>query len=535
MSQRDRAGDTASTRTSEIRPIAALDEDSSAFIPSTPRSERPMAGTLPLGPHEPDTAAIDFARERERVLQRAEHIANGQRLARALHLGIPLWLASFGMDAYAVHLAGTGDIRRIVCLRLVGAAAAVGVLWRLKQPTPPSPRELWLLDVGIFTLASVLGTLLALSFGGIAGPYATGIIVIMVARGATALAPWRSAALSLGIPALSFPLLTLGAAFFDEDVAAQFRDPVQLGAFFIFLCFVAMAWLHLTQGADFAWQLRRAALETRNIGRYKLERRLGGGGMGDVWAAYDQALKHRVALKTVNGHRPGSSALARLEREARALAELTHPNTVRVFDYGVTDDGLWYYAMELLDGENLRDLVVRVGPLPVEQLLHIGRQVLRALGEAHAKGIIHRDIKPENVFVAVLGGEPDIVKLLDFGIAKAPLDTDSRLTATGVVTGTPAYMPPELLLGHAADARSDIYCFGGTLFFAATGKLPFSEPAQLGLLAARLSAEAPCLSDASPGPVSPVLDAIVRRCMASDPSARYASVHEVLDALSELA
>src|SRR6185295_9030078 len=130
--------------------------------------------------------------------------------------------------------------------------------------------------------------------------------------------------------------------------------------------------------------------------------------------------------------------------------------TVRVFDYGVTDDGLWYYAMELLQGDSLHDLVARVGPLPLDRLLYIGRQVLRALGEAHGKGIIHRDIKPENVFVAELGGERDIVKLLDFGIAKAIAGDDAVLTVTGAIAGTPAYMPPEVLLGHSADARSDI-------------------------------------------------------------------------------
>jgi serine/threonine-protein kinase len=326
----------------------------------------------------------------------------------------------------------------------------------------------------------------------------------------------------------------LGAQL-DERIAAQFADPFELSKFIMFLVFVAMTGFLLTLGGDFAWRLRRQALETRNIGRYKLERHLGRGGMADVWAAYDVALKHRVALKTMNGQLRGPSALLRFEREARALAELTHPNTVRVFDYGVTDDGLWYFAMELLEGENLHDLVARTGPLSVERLVRIGRQVLRALGEAHAKGIIHRDIKPENVFVAVLGGEPDIVKLLDFGIAKAAPSTDAKLTVTGAVAGTPAYMPPEVILGRAADVRSDIYCFGATLFFAATGKLPFSEQTQMGVLAARLMTEPPRLSEATPGPIPALLEAIVLRCMATDPTARYGSVQELLDALAGLA
>jgi serine/threonine-protein kinase len=254
------------------------------------------------------------------------------------------------------------------------------------------------MDVGIFTFISVLGGLLILSSGGITSPYCTGLIVILVSRGATTLAPWRRGVWMFGIPALAFPSLLGFAALVDEQIAAQFNDPIEFSKIVMFWTFMAMTWLLLTLGGDFAWRLRREVLETRNIGRYKLERRIGCGGMGDVWAAYDLALKHRVALKTVSGRRQGSSALLRFEREARALAELTHPNTVRVFDYGVTDDGLWYYAMELLEGENLHDLVMRSGPLSVQRLVHIGRQVLRALGVAHAKGIIHRDIKPENVF-----------------------------------------------------------------------------------------------------------------------------------------
>jgi tRNA A-37 threonylcarbamoyl transferase component Bud32 len=518
----------ATTRTSESVASSELADPNSRARGGQP------SPTLPLAMREAEQAAVSFARERERVLRRSEHTASVRRFEKVVSIGLALWGGTIVADWWVIERISSARAGHILAIRLAGTLAILLVFWRLRRPPEPSPRLLALMDVGMFTFICTLGGLLVWSSGGIASPFLTGLLVIIVARGATTLAPWRQGVWMFGIPALTFPSVLLFAGQVDERIAAQFGDPLEVTRFVMFLLFLAMTQVLLIMGGDFAWQLRRQALETRNIGRYKLERLLGRGGMGDVWAAYDVTLKHRVALKTVSSQRQSPSALVRFEREARALAELTHPNTVRVFDYGVTDDGLWYYAMELLDGENLHELVVRSGPLPAPRLVNIGRQVLRALGEAHAKGIIHRDIKPENVFVAVLGGEPDIVKLLDFGIAKAPLDTDSKLTATGVVTGTPAYMPPELLLGHAADARSDIYCFGGTLFFAATGKLPFTEQPQLGLLAARLSAGAPCLSDASPGPVSPVLDAIVRRCMASEPSARYASVHEVLEALSEL-
>jgi serine/threonine-protein kinase len=157
--------------------------------------------------------------------------------------------------------------------------------------------------------------------------------------------------------------------------------------------------------------------------------------------------------------------------------------------------------------------------------------VLRALGEAHAKGIIHRDIKPENLFVAELGGESDVVKLLDFGIAKATLGGDATLTNTGFVAGTPAYMAPELMLGHPADVRSDLYSFGATLYFALTGQLPFSERDAAALLSKHLEGEPARLSAMSNMHVPPMLERVVRRCMAKDPGERPASTRELIEEL----
>ena len=515
----------AVTRTSETNVAPALLE----HVPRHARSA--STPTLPLEPGRPDPAAISFALERERVLRRCEHTASVQRLHKATTIGMPFWLGALGLDAWALLAAGAGNPRHFVTLRLAGTFAALLAMWRLRRPPEPTPRALVLMDVGLFSLLTALGGLLIWSYGTIDSPHSTGLIMILVARGATTLAPWNRGAWMMGIPILSFALVMLLAAGCDANIAAQFRDPAKQVSIGFFVCFLTMTWLLLSLGGDFAWRLRREALETRNIGRYQLERLIGRGGMGEVWAAYDTALKHRVALKTVAGHRPGSSALARLEREARALAELTHPNTVRVFDYGVTEDGLWYYTMELLQGENLHDLVTRVGPLPEERLLRLASQVLRALGEAHTKGIIHRDIKPENVFVAELGGERDIAKLLDFGMAKATIMDGDSLTRTGRLAGTPAYMPPEIILGQPADARSDIYSFGATLYFAATGKLPFNDSTQIGLFAAHIKSDPVPLSAAASSPVSPLLEQLVQRCMAKEPGARYPTTQAVLQAL----
>jgi serine/threonine-protein kinase len=199
---------------------------------------------------------------------------------------------------------------------------------------------------------------------------------------------------------------------------------------------------------------------------------------------------------------------------------LTHPNIVRVFDHGVTEDGLWYYAMVLLHGENLRELVEREGPLSASRLLGIARQVLRALGEAHMKGIIHRHIKPDNVIIAELGGEIDVPKLLDFGIAQAMARDEPNITHTGRLVGSPAYMPPEVIRGLDADVRSDIYSFGATLYFALTAQLPFSDGGRRELFEAHLHSPAPLASAASPRPIPPQLERIIQRCMAKNPAHR---------------
>jgi eukaryotic-like serine/threonine-protein kinase len=160
--------------------------------------------------------------------------------------------------------------------------------------------------------------------------------------------------------------------------------------------------------------------------------------------------------------------------------------------------------------------------------------VLRALGEAHAKGIIHRDIKPENVFIAELGGEADVAKLLDFGIAKAMLSRDSTLTGSGCVAGTPAYMPPEVILGGPADIRSDIYSFGAMIFFALTAKVPFDEGEPQSVFFAHLNTPPPLLSCVSKAPVPAALEQIIQRCMAKDPCARFASTQALLEELTQV-
>jgi serine/threonine-protein kinase len=215
-----------------------------------------------------------------------------------------------------------------------------------------------------------------------------------------------------------------------------------------------------------------------------------------------------------------------------ATAELAHPNTVRIYDHGVTEDGLWYYAMELLSGEDLGTLVRHEGPLAPARALHLVRQLARAMAEAHAHGIIHRDIKPENIFVTTLGGEVDFVKVLDFGIAKFDrADGSGRLTTTGFVAGTPAYVAPEVTTGGAADARTDVYGIGGTLYYALTGTIPFRADNARAMFQKHLCEplEAPSARRGEPLPAD--LEAVVVRAMSKQPEDRYAHAGELAHAL----
>ena len=205
--------------------------------------------------------------------------------------------------------------------------------------------------------------------------------------------------------------------------------------------------------------------KARQLGQYRLGRCLGAGGMGEVYLGEHLLLRRPCAIKLIRPERVGDPKnLQRFEREVRATATLTHPNTIQIFDYGHADDGTFYYVMEYLEGMTLEQLVTAHGPLPPARAIHCLRQLCGALREAHAIGLIHRDIKPGNVMVCERGGVPDVVKLLDFGLVLSlgGAQDGERLTQQGAISGTPAYMSPEQAEGREdLDLRSDIYSLGG--------------------------------------------------------------------------
>ena len=280
--------------------------------------------------------------------------------------------------------------------------------------------------------------------------------------------------------------------------------------------------------------LRRQVRDARRLGQYTLGEKLGEGGMGVVYRASHAMLRRPTAIKLLA--EGGDASLARFEQEVQLLAGLNHPNIVTVHDYGRTADGSFYYAMELLDGMDLEKLVAADGPQPPERVIHIVRQAARGLQEAHDVGLVHRDIKPANVFVCRWWGEPDAVKVLDFGLAKNKADPRTSVTGHNVVLGTPLYISPEALKDAAlVDARSDIYSLGAVAYHLLTAEPVFAGRSAVEVCAQHLHSAPVAPSERLGRAVPADLEAIILRCLAKSRGDRYATAAELERALAACA
>ncbi|MFQ3650598.1 MAG: serine/threonine-protein kinase [Gemmataceae bacterium] len=269
--------------------------------------------------------------------------------------------------------------------------------------------------------------------------------------------------------------------------------------------------------------LQQQAFQAQQLGQYRLKRRIGSGGMGEVYEAEHILLRRRCAIKLIRPEQTQDLAvLERFEREVQAMAGLNHPNNVEVFDYGQSDDGTFYYVMEYLEGLTLEELVSRFGPLPPARVIHLLRQVCRALREAHGVGLLHRDIKPSNIIVCTQGGEFDVIKLLDFGLVQSiGTETDSRLTIKGMILGSPLFMSPEQAAGrNDLTPAADIYAVGGVGYFLLTGHPPFERETAMELMLAHAYEPVPPPSTYVPG-LPEDLQQLIVRCLAKKPADRF--------------
>ncbi len=472
-------------------------------------------------------------RAKERVLDAMLRVAaneelqtNRRRMSIAYAIAAVLVPCFAALDFLFLAVDPEWNIEAILGIRLaVTPILMIASLRTRRREITPAELDAWVMVAPVLLTGAM--ALSVMVTGMLDSPYVPGLL--LVACGYPFVPQHYRRALWTGTFAtLVFPTLYLGWALASGDPAmlapralVRLATAVSIHGATVGVLVLAAHWL---------WAIRKEVFESRSIGRYRVRKRIGRGGMGEVWSAWDETLKREVALKILRTDRQDAVAVARFEREVRATIELTHPNTVRVFDFGATEEGLSYYAMELLQGETLAQLVRREAPLTVERAAWLGLQVARALAEAHARGIVHRDIKPENIFVTHAGDEADHAKVLDFGIARVD-GALQGLTETGVV-GTPQYLAPELLMGEPATGAADVYALGVVLFQMLTGELPFAAEDARALLLARLALPARQVRELRPE-VPEALADVVRHALERQPSDRLATGRALADALAQ--
>jgi eukaryotic-like serine/threonine-protein kinase len=359
---------------------------------------------------------------------------------------------------------------------------------------------------------------------------------------------WRRVlVISLAIAIL--PLLaTVAAAILStpviEALTFDLGSVVEMVLALIATVFIAVS------SARMIVELQSQASEAKRLGRYRLKEQIGAGGMGEVYLAEHVLLRRPCAIKIIRPEKMGDPrALARFEREVQAASQLSHWNSIYIYDYGRTSDGTFFYVMEYLTGMSLQELVKKRGPMGPSRAIYLIRQVCEALTEAHQRQLIHRDVKPANIMVTELGGAYDVAKLLDFGLVKPvaePTEDEAELTQVGTVTGSPLFMSPEQAIGEGTiDHRSDIYALGAVLYFMLVGRPPFEASSPMKILLAHARDEPIRPSQArsewfsennrsmSEG-VSASLETVILKCLAKQPSDRYQSTHEMAEALTIL-
>ena len=475
-----------------------------------------------------------------RTLRRRRLAAAALFLAGAF--GVVLLWSVFGSDFGGSAWVG----RTTMALRCAIAAACAGLLLSRIALTPGHVLAVEYVLFGSCTLLLAISqyavNLDLLRHDDVPGAIALvkngvfGMVVLMVLYGVFIPNDARSAAKVVLTMALVH-VITLALVMENPEVAEvveQMRTTEQAGSNVLFLMIGAALAIY---GAYVLNGLRAELHEARKFGQYRLIRKLGEGGMGEVFLAEHALLKRPCALKQIIGSAHSDPlAQARFEREVQSAARLAHPNTIEIFDYGHTADGTFYFVMEYLRGMSLADLLRECGPLPPGRVVYLFRQVCAGLAEAHGLGMVHRDLKPANVFVAVRGGESDVAKVLDFGLVKLTGDPEAAtLTADMVVSGTPLFMAPEQATGESAlDARADLYALGAVMYCALTGRPPFEGRSPFAVMMAH--SRDPVTPPRAVRPDLPAdLERVVLRCLAKRPEDRFQSATALREALSACA
>ncbi len=350
---------------------------------------------------------------------------------------------------------------------------------------------------------------------------------LLLARAIVVPSDWRRT-LWIGAIAAAAPVVAINVVGQGLEYTSSMDRiiPVMMSVWSVVAVLVASWTSHVI------YRLRRRVVEARQLGQYTLEEKIGEGGMGIVFRARHAMLRRPTVVKLLPLDRAGRANLARFEREVQLTSQLTSPNTVAVYDFGRTPDGIFYYAMEYLDGLDLEELVATGGPQPPGRVIHLLSQVCRALAEAHEAGLVHRDIKPGNVMLCRQGGALDVIKVLDFGLVKDVAGReDVKLTQADSFLGTPLYLSPEAIREpETVDARSDLYAVGGLGYFLVTGRPVFTGRTVAELCAQHLYETPSSPSLLRPG-VPPDLEALLLACLEKSPDRRPRDAAALRDSL----
>lgn len=423
-----------------------------------------------------------------------------------------------------------------ILLLFVGSIA-VACIQRFGLLNPPA-----IIHVGLVYEITVAFTLSSFEFS---VPWHTGEVV----RGTSWVAFWL-AMYGMLVPNSSRLMIVgaFGSALTEPLVYLLTRwlytyDHLPLGRLlpWMFPTFLSAAWT--VWMANKLYRLEMEVHRAQELGSYQLETMLGKGGMGEVWRGKHRLLAREAAVKLIRPEmllaksgRDANTIRRRFEQEARATASLRSPHTVALYDFGVAEDGAFFYAMELLDGIDLETLVKRFGPQPPARVIHLLIQACNSLGEAHQLGLVHRDIKPTNLFVCRLGLDLDFLKVLDFGLVKTLVRSgEALMTVDGATTGTPAYMAPEMALANAVDGHVDIYGLGCVGYWLLTGSLVFEEPSATSMIVAHVQKQPQPPSRKAPGVVPADLDEIILHCLEKNPLNRPENASTLAKRLEHLA
>lgn len=413
--------------------------------------------------------------------------------------------------------------------------AAIGVfagVWGASRSVRPSLRRLRALDaIGTFVPAALLdvmaGTLPVHARPDLSSRHLVMLLVttnLLIARAVLVPSgPVRTALLG-SVTALA---AVVGAALVDAPGRPGMRAMYAI-------TWSAIAVLTSTLTSRVIYGLRQKVREAIRLGRYRLVEKIGAGGMGVVYRAEHAMLRRPTAIKLLDRNQVGRHSLARFEREVQLTASLTHPNTIAIFDYGHTPDGIFYYAMEYLAGLDLEQLVRRHGPQPVGRIVHLIRQACGSLAEAHAVGLVHRDIKPSNLVVTLRPGQGDVLKVLDFGLVKDARESEERLGSSGAILGTPLYMSPEAIANpDAVGPASDLYALGAVAYVLLTGRPVFQKANVVQVLHAHVS-EPPTPPSRLGVSVPEAFERLIMRCLEKKPEHRPASALALEQELAHL-